>query len=74
MNIFLSTYFIIMALSYFSIIYMHTAINHEVVIIASAILFVITVIDLYKSKFKFNPINIGILIFTPLIVLSILVQ
>ena len=74
MNIFLSTYFIIVVLSYFSIIYMSATINPEIVIIAGSILFVITVIDLYKSKFKFNPINIGILIFTPLIVLSILVQ
>lgn len=74
MNIFLSAYFIIIALSYFSIIYMNTTINYEVIIIAGAILFIITLIDLYKQKFKFNPINVGVLLFTPLIIASLLVQ
>ena len=74
MNIFLSGYFIIIAISYFSVIYMNIAINHEVVVIAGAILFIITLIDFYKNKFKFNSIHAGILIFTPLMIASLLVQ
>ncbi|HJE19457.1 hypothetical protein [Aliicoccus persicus] len=73
-NIYLSTAFVIIALLYFSIMYLNFSINHEMIIILSAILFVITSYLLYKSKFKFNPINVGILLFTPLMIISLLVQ
>lgn len=73
-KVYLSTYFIIVALLYFSITYLDFNINYELVVILAAVLFILTCFHLYKSRYQFNPINVGILLFTPLMILSLLVQ